>query len=213
LARRRECGMESKLYRGLYNVANSAKNSKPQEPRAGSSFAEQAVELTIFHSRWLMAPFYLGLIVTIFLLFIKFAGLLFGYVININSMTDADVILAVLTLIDLAFTGNLVLIVIFSGYENFVSKIDTGDHDRPDWMTKVDFSGLKQKLITSIVAISAIQVLKAFMNIDKYGSDNTKLAWLVGIHIVFVVSMLVLAISDRVGTEDKSREHLDAPKK
>ena len=83
-----------------------------------------------------------------------------------------------LGLIDLAFTVNLVLIVIFSGYENFVSKIETGDHDRPDWMTKVDFGGLKQKLMTSIVAISAIQVLKAFMNIEQLrrGQHQARLA-------------------------------------
>jgi uncharacterized protein (TIGR00645 family) len=114
-------------------------------------------------------------------------------------------------LVDVAFTANLVLIVIFSGYENFVSKFDAGMHDRPDWMTKVDFSGLKQKLITSIVAISAIQVLKAFMNIDKY-EDTTKLAWLVGIHIMFVVSLLVLSISDRLAADVTTKEHLDAPK-
>ena len=72
-----------------------------------------------------------------------------------------------LSLIDVSLIGNLILIVVFSGYENFVSKIDPGDHpDWPDWMTKVDFAGLKQKLLASIVAISAIQVLKAFMNLD-----------------------------------------------
>ena len=81
-----------------------------------------------------------------------------------------------LGLIDLAFTGNLVLIVIFSGYENFVSRIEAGEHDRPDWMTKVDFGGLKQKLMTSIVAISAIQVLKAFMNIEQYDTTQARLA-------------------------------------
>ena len=82
-----------------------------------------------------------------------------------------------LSLIDLTFTANLVLIVIFSGYENFVSKFETGDHDRPDWMTKVDFGGLKQKLMTSIVAISAIQVLKAFMNIDRAAARRTAPSW------------------------------------
>ena len=109
---------------------------------------------------------------------------------------EADIILGVLGLVDLTFTANLIVIVIFSGYENFVSRIDAGERDRPDWMTKVDFGGLKQKLMTSIVAIPAIQVPKAFMNVDKYG--NTALAWLVGIHVVFVVSLLVLAVVDRL---------------
>jgi uncharacterized protein (TIGR00645 family) len=108
------------------------------------------------------------------------------------------VILGTLGLIDLAFTGNLVVFVVFSGYENFVSKIEAEGRDRPDWMTKVDFSGLKQKLMTSIVAISAIQVLKAFMNLDQAGEiNNTKLAWLVGIHVLFLGSLLAVVLADR----------------
>ena len=109
-------------------------------------------------------------------------------------------------LIDLSLTGNLILIVVFSGYENFVSKIDPGGHpDWPEWMTKINFGGLKQKLMASIVAISAIQVLKAFMNIDT-AFDPTKLAWLVGVHLVFVVSAFMLAISDRWSGGDHGGE-------
>ena len=150
----------------------------------------------IFNSRWLLAPFYLGLIVSLVLLLVHFVRQLAEFVLHIVEAKESDVILGVLGLIDVTFTANLIVIVIFSGYENFVSKLDAGDRDRPEWMTKVDFGGLKQKLMTSIVAISAIQVLKAFMNIDKYG--NTSLAWLVGIHVVFVVSLLCLAIVDRL---------------
>jgi uncharacterized protein (TIGR00645 family) len=103
----------------------------------------------------------------------------------------------VVSLIDVSLTGNLILIVVFSGYENFVSRIDPAGHpDWPEWMTKVDFGGLKQKLLSSIVAISAIQVLKAFMNIDA-AFDATKMVWLVGVHLVFVISALLLALSDR----------------
>ena len=115
---------------------------------------------------------------------------------KIPFATESDVILGVLGLIDLSFTGNLIVIVIFSGFENFVSRIEAGDHDRPDWMTKVDFGGLKQKLMTSIVAISAIQVLKAFMNIEHY--DTTKLGWLVGIHVLFLGSLLTVVLADRL---------------
>jgi uncharacterized protein (TIGR00645 family) len=157
---------------------------------------ERALESTIFHSRWLLAPFYLGLILSLLLLLFHFARQLAEFVLHLASAKESDVILGVLGLIDLTFTANLLVIVIFSGYENFVSKLDAGDRDRPEWMAKVDFGGLKQKLMTSIVAISAIQVLKAFMNVDKYG--NTALAWLVGIHVVFVVSLLCLAIVDRL---------------
>lgn len=175
-------------------------------PRGATNAFEDALERGIFASRWLLAPFYLGLILCLALLLIHFVIELAHFVPQMPSASASEVTLAVLGLVDVTFTANLVLIVIFSGYENFVSKIQTGEHDRPDWMTKVDFGGLKQKLITSIVAISAIQVLKAFMNIDKYG-DTTKLAWLVGIHMVFVFSMLILSISDRVGDRGY-REHI-----
>jgi len=157
---------------------------------------ELAIEAVLFQSRWVLAPFYLGLALSLVLLLIHFCKLFAIFVGKILTATDADVTLGVLGLIDIAFTGNLVLIVIFSGYENFVSRIETGDHDRPDWMTKVDFSGLKQKLMTSIVAISAIQVLKAFMNLGEY--DTGKLGWLVGIHVLFLGSLLAVVIADRI---------------
>src|SRR5688572_6590964 len=128
---------------------------------------ERVIETFLFQTRWLLAPFYFGLAVCLLLMLFHFCRELIHFVARIPAATEADVILGVLGLIDVTFTANLVLIVILSGYENFVSKIETSDHDRPDWMTKVDFGGLKQKLMTSIVAISAIQVLKAFMNIGS----------------------------------------------
>jgi uncharacterized protein (TIGR00645 family) len=115
------------------------------------------------------------------------------------------VILGVLTLVDLTLTGSLIVIVIFSGYENFVSRIDASQHeDWPEWMSKIDFTGLKLKLMSSIVAISAIQLLKAFMNVQK--SSDRDIAWLVGIHMVFVISGLLLALTDRVSGE--ARHHV-----
>jgi uncharacterized protein (TIGR00645 family) len=158
---------------------------------------ENVIEFILFQSRWLLAPFYLGLVVSLVLLFIHFLEQLAGFIVKIHLASESDVILGVLSLVDLVLVGNLLLIVIFSGYENFVSRMETGSHDRPDWMTKVDFGGLKQKLMSSIVAISAIQVLKAFMNVGNF--DNTKLGWLAGIHGLFLVSMLVVALSDRIG--------------
>jgi uncharacterized protein (TIGR00645 family) len=162
---------------------------------------ELFLETIIFHSRWALAPFYLGLALSLLLLLYHFLAQLFAFVLKVPFASESDVILGVLSLIDLAFTGNLVVIVIFSGYENFVSRIEAGDHDRPDWMAKVDFGGLKQKLATSIVAISAIQVLKAFMNIEHY--DNTKLGWLVGIHVLFLGSLLAVVLSDRLSAPIK----------
>ncbi|MGI8525958.1 MAG: TIGR00645 family protein [Pseudolabrys sp.] len=157
---------------------------------------EQALEHLLFHSRWVMAPFYLGLALALVLLLYHFVVQLIGFAGAIVGMQESEVILGILGLIDLSFTGNLILIVIFSGYENFVSRIDVGTPDRPVWMTKIDFTGLKQKLMASIVAISAIQVLKAIMQLDQ--PNSLRLGWLVGIHVVFLLSLLAVAISDRI---------------
>lgn len=116
---------------------------------------------------------------------------------HIDTAKASAVTLGVLALIDLAFLANLVLIVILSGFENFVSRIEAHSDDRPEWMNKVDFGNLKQRLMVSIVAISAIEVLKSLMNIDKI--DDRRLAWTVGIHFLFLISMLVVALSDRFG--------------
>jgi uncharacterized protein (TIGR00645 family) len=162
------------------------------------------VERLISQSRWLMAPFYVGLILSLFILLLAFIRELVHFVRRAMTVDEGDVILGVLALIDLTLVASLVLIVVFSGYENFVSKVDPEKHpDWPEWMTKVDFSGLKQKIMASIVAISAIQVLKAFMNLDQK-FDQTTLMWLVGTHLVFVVSALLLSWSDALGAKSKS---------
>lgn len=159
---------------------------------------EKVIERIIFLSRWIMAPIYVGLLAGLLALAFKFFNELWHFILHAPAATEQEVILGILALIDLSLTSSLVLIVVFSGYENFVSKIETEGHeDWPEWMTKIDFSGLKQKLLASIVAISAIQILKAFMNLDK-AVDSTKLAWLVGIHMVFVVSGLLLAWTDKL---------------
>jgi uncharacterized protein (TIGR00645 family) len=166
---------------------------------------ERVIEIILFQSRWTLAPFYLGLAFSLLMLLFHFCRELISFVIKIPTASEADVILGVLSLIDITFTANLVLIVVFSGYENFVSRFDVGDdHDRPDWMTKVDFGGLKQKLMASIVAISAIQVLKVFMQTGT--PDNTRMAWLVGIHVLFLGSLLVVVIADRLADPGKPKE-------
>ena len=172
---------------------------------------ENFIEGFLFQSRWLLAPFYIGLVISLFLLLVHFIVQLATFVLKIHIASESDVILGVLALIDLVLVGNLVLIVIFSGYENFVSRLDVDSHDRPEWMTKVDFGGLKMKLMSSIVAISAIQVLKAFMNVGSY--DDKKLWWLAGIHVVFLGSMLIVAISDRISEKGKPPEELPASKR
>lgn len=164
---------------------------------------ETAFERALFRSRWLMAPFYVGLALALAMLMVVFVRELIYYLpqafVAGRGMAPNDAILAVLTLVDLSLTGNLLLIVLFSGYENFVSKLDLeGETDRPPWMGTVDFSGLKMKLIASIVAISGIQLLKTFMNIGKdgYPLNETEAMWGVIIHLAFVVSGVLLALMD-----------------
>ncbi|WP_439495025.1 TIGR00645 family protein [Bosea sp. (in: a-proteobacteria)] len=175
----------------------SEREAERDGPVPESSGVTRALEAILFASRWLLAPFYLLLVLALAGLLIKALQEAFHFLSHVFTATEAEVILGVLALIDLTFTGSLIVIVIFSGYENFVSKIDASAHrDWPDWMSKIDFSGLKLKLISSIVAISAIQVLKAFMNVK--GTSDRDLMWYVAIHLVFVGSGLVMALSDRI---------------
>ncbi len=158
---------------------------------------ERFLERTMFASRWLMAPFYIGLVLSLVLLLVKFVQELVHLAPHIMDMKESDAILGILTLIDMSLAGNLLLIVIFSGYENFVSKIHVDNHeDKPDWMGKVDFSGLKLKLIASIVAISGIQLLKQFMNVGNVPKED--LMWLVIVHLTFVLSGVMLAVMDLI---------------
>ncbi|MBB5221161.1 uncharacterized protein (TIGR00645 family) [Amaricoccus macauensis] len=164
---------------------------------------ETRFERGLFAARWLMAPMYLGLVVSLGMLAVVFVRELAYYASQIMTLTSEDTILVVLTLIDLTLAGNLLLIVLFSGYENFVSKLDIDDTaDRPSWMGTVDFSGLKMKLIASIVAISGIHLLKRFMEIGEIHSetpfDPNQLFWLVVIHLTFVISGVLLAVMDWV---------------
>lgn len=160
--------------------------------------AERLLELWLFRARWLMAPFYVGLSLALAALLVVFAAEAWHELSGLASMKPEQAIMMALSLIDLSLAGNLLLIVIFSGYENFVSKIDTGDdEDRPEWMGVVDFSGLKLKLMASIAAISAIALLRAFMQLaEGEALDERKLAWLVGLHLTFVVSGVLLAVMD-----------------
>jgi uncharacterized protein (TIGR00645 family) len=165
--------------------------------------AERWLERGLFASRWLMAPFYVGLVVGLAALLGVFVQELAHEIpAVIDSGKADDAVVMALSLIDLSLAANLLLIVIFSGYENFVSKIDVGDHpDRPEWMGALDFSGLKMKLIASIVAISAVALLRAFMALAEQGAepDHAKLGWMVGLHLTFVVSGVLLAVMDWLG--------------
>jgi uncharacterized protein (TIGR00645 family) len=152
-----------------------------------------------------MAPFYIGLVLALLVLLASFLHELFALIMSIPTITQNNAVLGVLSLIDLSLAGNLVLIVIFSGYENFVSKMDIGDHkDEPEWMGTVDFSALKLKLIASIVAISGIHLLQVFMEVENVTKEH--IMWMVIIHLVFVISGLLLALMDYVAAKTKKNK-------
>lgn len=162
---------------------------------------ETNFEKGLFASRWLMAPMYAGLSVALAMLAIVFIRELVYYVPQVMEMSADKSILVVLTLIDLTLAANLLVIVLFTGYESFVSKMDIGETaDRAAWMGKVDFGGLKMKLIASIVAISGIHLLKRFMEIGQGGAEKgmgeRELMWLAIIHMIFVLSGVLMALMD-----------------
>jgi uncharacterized protein (TIGR00645 family) len=166
---------------------------------------ERAIEGVIYGSGWLMAPFYLGLIWVLGALMIKFLQEIYHFVPLTLQMGDIDLILLTLSLLDLTLAASLVLMMILSGYENFVSKLDTGNEARPAWMGTLDFSGLKLKLIASIVAISGIDLLKSFMNVSATSKED--LMWKVITHMAFVVSGVLLALMDYVTERAKKVHH------
>ena len=173
---------------------------------------ESILESFLFGARWLVAPFYVGLVLALVMLLGSFCFEIYEAVVVHFSLDPEDVILLVLSLIDLSLAANLIIIVVFSGYENFVSKIDThGNVDRPSWMGTLDFSGLKMKLIGSIVAISVISLLRAFMELAKTGSelDAKKLAWMIGLHLTFLASGVFFALMDYIASkaEEGGKKH------
>ena len=158
---------------------------------------ESLLEKTIFASRWILAPFYLGLSLSLLVLLYEFIHEIFDFLKIVHSTDIAGVLLFILSLVDISLAGNLLIIVIFSGYENFVSKINVKNHeDKPDWMGHVDFTDLKIKLISSIVAISGIHLLKIFMNLNNY--DKDKIILYVVVHLSFVISGVLLALMDYI---------------
>jgi uncharacterized protein (TIGR00645 family) len=175
----------------------------PPLPVAKPSSLKRWFEQGLFFSRWLMAPFYVGLVVGLLGLLVVFVRELIHDAPLLITTADPDrAIVMALSLIDLSLSGNLMLIVILSGYENFVAKLAMDDHpDRPDWLGHVDFAGLKMKLIGSVVVISAIALLKAFMDLvepDSPSPEPGKLAWMIGLHAAFLLTGIALAVMDRL---------------
>lgn len=163
---------------------------------------ELVLEKLIFSSRWILVPFILGLIVGMLVLLIKFFKELGLMVQGVLGIIQHDTVISILTLVDTALIAVLLLIIIFSAYENFVSKLSIGEHeDKPAWMGKVSFSDLKMKLIGAIVAISAVELLKAFLVSTTLTGEE--LGWKIAIHLTFVVSGLLFALADWITDQRK----------
>ena len=169
------------------------------------------VERIILASRWLLVVFYIGLAIALMLYAVSFGVKLWKFTTHITSSDEAEAILDMLGLIDAALVASLVVMVIISGYENFVSKFD--EEDKVHWLGEIDANSLKIKVASTIVAISSIHLLQIFLNVDKYSGE--KLMWYTIIHIAFVVSALFLAFIDRVTAMTKAlnkQKQQEAPK-
>jgi uncharacterized protein (TIGR00645 family) len=163
---------------------------------------EKAIERLMYASRWLLAPIYLGLSFTLVALGIKFFQEVFHLLPLIFAMTEAEIILVVLSLIDIALVSGLIVMVMFSSYENFVSRLDLNDSaEKLSWLGTLDTNSLKNKVAASIVAISSIHLLKIFMNAENV--DDSKLLWYVIIHMTFVISAVAMGLLDKATKKDK----------
>jgi uncharacterized protein (TIGR00645 family) len=166
---------------------------------------ERTIEKLLFASRWILAPVYLGLSLALVVLGIKFFQEVYHVLTHIWGMPEADMVLTILALIDMVLVASLVVMVMFSGYENFVSRIDIDDDsEKLGWLGKLDAGTLKLKVAASIVAISSIHLLRAFMNAPQI--ENDKLMWYVIIHLTFVVSAVMMGLLDRMAFA-AHREH------
>jgi uncharacterized protein (TIGR00645 family) len=159
---------------------------------------EHAIENLIFASRWIQLPMYLGLIVGSVLYTYKFGVELLHLTLHIQELTESAVMLIILTLVDFSMVANLLFIVIIGGYSTFVSKLSIlDDHeDKPEWLQKVDAGTLKVKLAASLVGVSGIHLLQSFINIAN--KTYIDVAFQIGIHVVFLLSTLMLAYSEKV---------------
>jgi uncharacterized protein (TIGR00645 family) len=160
-------------------------------------------ETVISISRWLLAPLLVGLVLTLFLLIYRFFADFLDVAVRLRGLSWHELIVGVLNMVDIVLTANLVLIVIFSGYENFLHKVEARDHeDWPEGLTAIDFGALKQRVMGSIAVIAAVDALAWYLDLEK-GADNVKLTWVAAFPLVFVVAMLLMAVADRVSRHDR----------
>ena len=184
------------------------------EPANKNEFhIENYVERILFGGRWLLAPLYVGLLLSLIPILYRFFIEFIHLMQDVAVLEMKDITLKVLELLDVVLLGNLIIIVIFAGYENFVSRINVAKNsvDRPHWMGRVDYSGLKIKLIGSLVAISVIELLKDFMMEGDY--DDKRQMWRIAIHLTFVISGVLFAVMDLIADKRDSVDLAERPSK
>ncbi len=170
------------------------------------SVMERFLENTMYAARWVLAPVYLGLSLGLIALAVKFFEEIWLVLPNVFAIAESDLILMLLSMVDMTLVGGLLVMVMFSGYENFVSALDIGeDKEKLNWLGKVDSGSLKNKVAASIVAISSIHLLRVFM--DAKNVPDNKLMWYVIIHLTFVLSAFVMGYLDRLSRQDKNAAH------
>lgn len=158
---------------------------------------ERTIERVMYACRWILAPVYLGMSIALLALSVKFFQELYHFLPHLLEVEESDLVLKLLTLIDLTLVGSLTVIVMFSGYENFVSQMDIGlSTEKLGWLGTHDYGSLKMKVASSIVAISSIHLLKIFMNVQQ--TDNDKILWYVTIHLTLVISALLMGFIDKL---------------
>lgn len=163
---------------------------------------EKVIETLMYRSRWILAPIYLGLSLALLGLGVKFFQEVWHLLTSVVTMQEADLVLVILALIDMAMVGGLIVMVMISGYENFVSTLQVGEgEEKLSWLGTMDASSLKMKIAASIVAISSIHLLRIFMNAEK--TENDKLMWYTIIHMTFVISAFVMGYLDKLQKHDK----------
>ena len=176
-----------------------------REPVRARAVLRHSFERLLFAARWLLAPFYFALVVMLVALMAKVGVHVYELVGQFAGLSEEQVLLSALGVVDLTLSASLIVIVILSGYVNFVSPIDIAAHENwPRWFADIDFSELKLKLIASIVAITAIKLLEAYMNVDSVSDRD--LAWQTGVLVAFVFTALLLAIADRLNRGDRASE-------
>lgn len=167
---------------------------------------EKIIEHTMYATRWILAPIYLGLSIAIILLGLKFFAELVHVIPTVFTMDESSLVLTILNLVDMSLVGSLLIMVMFSGYENFVSKFDFAEGtERLGWLGKMDANSLKNKVAASIVAISSIHLLQVFMNAEN--TPNDKILWSLLLHLTFVLSAFAMGYLDVVMKKHKAGGH------